>query len=262
MSYQGGKQKIGKKIYKVIDAIEEYFEGEDLLDYMEPFVGFCGVIKHFGAEDTDRKLFGYDLNKDIIKMWKSTQNGWKPPTKCTKKRYEELKNSKKVSAERGFIGVACSYSGIFFVGYRGTQTFKQQNKTKTVNSAAMTARSVNKIAKMVENVKFKVSNYINLKPDNMLIYCDPPYKSNDYGQSDFFHFNTELFWDIMRDWSKYNIVIISEYTAPKDFKCVWKNELNVIHHGKTNKKIEKLFIHNTLYKNIDNKTKKYIRNIN
>jgi site-specific DNA-adenine methylase len=57
MSYQGGKQKLGKRIYEVLDTIEEYFEGENRLDYLEPFVGFCGVMKHFGDEG-GRKLTG------------------------------------------------------------------------------------------------------------------------------------------------------------------------------------------------------------
>lgn len=49
MSYQGGKQKLGKRIYEVLDTIEEYFEEDNRLDYLEPFVGFCGVMKHFAS---------------------------------------------------------------------------------------------------------------------------------------------------------------------------------------------------------------------
>lgn len=57
-------------------------------------------------------------------------------------------------------------------------------------------------------------------------------------------FNSIEFWDKAREWSKKNTVIISEYTAPDDFKCVLEivtktysgNEKG----GKLNK-IEKLF---------------------
>ena len=41
MSYQGGKQRLGKKIYNII---KNYDDGT--LDYLEPFVGICGVMKH------------------------------------------------------------------------------------------------------------------------------------------------------------------------------------------------------------------------
>jgi site-specific DNA-adenine methylase len=266
MSYQGGKQKIGKRIYEVLDTIEEYFEEDTRLDYLEPFVGFCGVMKHF-ADEGERKLTGCDANKDIIAMWKATQRGWKPPITCTKKRYEELKNSKRTSAERGFIGVACSYSGIFFVGYRGTQTFrngsptKPKPKSRTVSSAEMTARSVNKIAKMVKNVKFKSCNYQDMSPKNMLIYCDPPYASNDYQQSSFFDFDSDKFWKIMKKWSKDNIVVVSEYKAPKDFKMIWQSKTNVMHNGKKNIKTEKLFVYNNLYENMDAQLKRDIKKI-
>ena len=267
MSYQGGKQKIGKRIYEVLDIIEEYFEEDTRLDYLEPFVGFCGVMKHF-ADEGKRKLTGCDANKDIIAMWKATQRGWKPPITCTKKRYEELKNSKRTSAERGFIGVACSYSGIFFVGYRGTQTFRNgdnhsgsSTKSRTVSSAEMTARSVNKIAKIVNNVKFKSCNYQDISPKNMLIYCDPPYASNDYQQSSFFDFDSDKFWKIMRKWSEDNIVVVSEYKAPKDFKMIWQSKTNVIHNGKKNIKTEKLFVYNDLYENMDAQLKRDIKKI-
>ena len=262
MSYQGGKQKIGKRIYEVLDIIEEYFEEDTRLDYLEPFVGFCGVMKHF-ADEGKRKLTGCDANKDIIAMWKATQRGWKPPITCTKKRYDELKNSKRTSAERGFIGVACSYSGIFFVGYRGTQTFRNgdNHKSRTVSSAEMTARSVNKIAKIVNNVKFKSCNYQDISPKNMLIYCDPPYASNDYQQSSFFDFDSDKFWKIMRKWSEDNIVVVSEYKAPKDFKMIWQSKTNVMHNGKKNIKTEKLFVYNDLYENMDAQIKRDIKKI-
>lgn len=267
MSYQGGKQKLGKRIYEVLDTIEEYFEEDTRLDYLEPFVGFCGVMKHFAGEqlsasEARKVLIGCDANKDVIAMWKATQRGWKPPITCTKKRYEELKNSKRTSRERGFIGVACSYSGIFFVGYRGTQTFRNgTTKSRTVSSAEMTATSVNKIAKMVKNVKFKVCNYQDMSPKNMLIYCDPPYASNDYQQSSFFDFDSDKFWKIMKKWSKDNIVVVSEYKAPKDFKMIWQSKTNVMHNGKNNIKTEKLFVYNDLYDKMDARLKRDIKKI-
>ena len=263
MAYQGGKQKLGQRIYEVIDRIEEFFTGDELLDYLEPFVGFCGVMKHFGELD-DRKLTGCDANKDVIAMWKAVQKGWKPPIKCSKKKYEELKHSSKTSAERGFIGVACSYSGIFYVGYRGQFNYKRKYGEKIVSAASIGAKNVNSTSKMIKNVKFKICDYQKLKPTNTLIYCDPPYVTNKYQQSEFFHFNSSEFWEIMRDWSKPskgNIVIISEYKAPKDFKAVWKSSQKVVHNGSTDNKVEKLFMYGNLYKELDAKTKKNVKNI-
>ena len=57
----------------------------------------------------------------------------------------------------------------------------------------------------------------------MLIYCDPPYQSTE-GYSSTGEFNHELFWETMRIWSKDNCVFISEESAPKDFKVVWRRK--------------------------------------
>lgn len=70
-SYQGGKQRLGKKIYNIIKDIERQVSDEPL-PYLEPFVGYCGVMKHF-ASDEGRECYASDANPDIIAMWKALQ---------------------------------------------------------------------------------------------------------------------------------------------------------------------------------------------
>lgn len=258
MSYQGGKQKLGKRIHDVISLIEtDILDDENKkLDYFEPFVGFCGVIKHFN--DENRKCTANDINEDIIKMWKNLQNGWKPPKYCNKDEYEKLKKSKKHSAKKGFIGTACSYGGIYFVGYRSKQKFKH----KTINSVSSARRSVLKIKDKINNVKFlKPTSYNKFNPVKKLIYCDPPYVSNKYTQSEYFNFDSEKFWDTMRKWSKKNIVVISERNAPSDFKKIWSIDFSVTQHGKVNNQNECLFIHETLFDILSNHVKNIIKKI-
>jgi len=242
MSYQGGKKRLGNKIYTVIKILEKYFN-YDNSDYIEPFVGFCGVIKHFN-NDTHRNLFGYDINENIIKMWCKLQEGWIPPIKCSKKYYDELKENTIISAEKGFIGVACSYSGIFFGGgFRNNQKYKDKDR----NSLEIASRSVLKSIDLLKNVKFISSSYDILNPVNSTIYCDPPYFSNKYNSKYFMNFNFEKFWQKIRNWSQNNLVIISERIAPEDFICIWEKVNNVIHSNKNSKQTEKLFIHKNLY---------------
>lgn len=52
-----------------------------------------------------------------------------------------------------------------------------------------------------------------------LVYCDPPYANTTKytGTPDF---DTDKFWNVMREWSKDNDVYISEYEAPDDFISV------------------------------------------
>lgn len=53
--------------------------------------------------------------------------------------------------------------------------------------------------------------------------CDPPY-ANTTGYS-LGKFDSDEFWDYMRELSKEHIVLISEQTAPDDFEVVWEQEL-------------------------------------
>jgi len=109
-AYQGGKQQLGKHIYNVIFETERKIYGEEKLDYFEPFIGMAGVMIHF-AKDLEkhkhcsdiekqniynRKLYGCDINKDIIYLWRALQRGWKPPSDCSKEEYDRLKTQKDI----------------------------------------------------------------------------------------------------------------------------------------------------------------------
>jgi site-specific DNA-adenine methylase len=176
-----------------------------------------------------------DINKDLILMWKALKKGWKPPRTCSKKNYERLKVSKKHSKERGFFGVSCAYSGIFFAGYRlkdkTGQNFFKRSRDGLIG-----------MSKYLKNIKFLSKSYTDFKPKGMTIYCDPPYKGNKFNSEHFDDFDHREFWDTMRRWSRNNLVIISEYSAPKDFKIIWKKETNSTYNSNSKKRVEKLFV--------------------
>jgi hypothetical protein len=46
----------------------------------------------------------------------------------------------------------------------------------------------------------------------------------------------------MREWSKDNLVLISEYSAPKDFKVIWMKEMKTTYRNQSKNRIEKIFI--------------------
>ena len=175
--------------------------------------------------ESDRKTIASDINKDLILMWKALQQGWTPPNECSEIKYNELKYDSKNSPERGFIGVVASWSGIFFHAYRlkyakGKKNFMDEGY-----------RGIMKVVPIVKNVEFSIGSYDEHSPENMLIYCDPPYLGNKLGNKNhsfFRNFDHDKFWDIMRKWSTNNIVIISESNAPSDFKKVWSSESSTI----------------------------------
>lgn len=58
-----------------------------------------------------------------------------------------------------------------------------------------------------------------------VIYSDPPYaNTKQYKNST--QFDYEEFWQIMRDWSKNNIVLISEQNVPDDFEVIWEQPVS------------------------------------
>jgi DNA adenine methylase len=239
-SYQGGKQKIGKHIHSMLIRVEEAL-GKNNLDYFEPFVGFCGVLKHF---DSSRERYACDKNKDIIALWIAILNGWIPENHCTLKRYRELQNMES-SNERTFYGHVCSFGGLFFGGYLSSR-----------NYAAMGVRSFLKIKEQIKGTHFIESkSYEKHTPKNMLVYCDPPYKENILHNKYFKEFNHEEFWKVMRKWSKNNIVVISERQAPADFVCIWKCQRPTMCSRIMNQRHDEcLFIHSKTFnkcKNLD-----------
>jgi site-specific DNA-adenine methylase len=242
-SYGGGKARLGKEIYKVIKEIEDEKEWESE-SYFEPFCGMLGVAKHFINErDINyNKIILSDANKDIILLWNKLKRGnWELPKTCTREKYESLKYSNRHTAERGFYGVSCAYSGIFFAGYRPKSHRNGQNFFKS------SRKNIKEIGDLIHSKKrhLKIinSSYLKFKPKGMTIYCDPPYEDNRFNIEHFKDFDSNLFWDTMRKWSKDNLVVISEYKAPKDFKCIWKKDMKSVFSGKTSSRTEKLFVY-------------------
>lgn len=259
-SYQGGKGIIGKRIYDVITIIEQdnmIKKGTSKkMHYFEPFVGYGGVMKYFASEK-DRVTQACDYNPSIILMWKKLKTGWIPQTKCTYNQYQRLKKSKTPSAEKGFICHCCSFGGIYEGSFRNDK-----------NYAEMGSRSLLKRIENMKKTRFLNSrSYDKFNPKNKLIYLDPPYKDNTYGNiNSYFKFDHDKFWDIVRKWSKYNIVVISENKAPKDFKKIWYKKCNIRHaghHFKGGIKVENecLFIHKDLYNKLSSRAKSDIKKI-
>ena len=254
--YQGGKKRIGKRIHEAISIVDEYlYPSSRRRPYFEPFVGMAGVLKHFG-DDGDRELLASDTNIDLIRMWKAVQKGWKPPLRVTREEYETLKASKQHSAERAFVGIVASWGGIWFHAYRlHLQKNGKDFMREGYNGLMQTRPSI-------VNVDFlAASSYDDFNPSGLLIYCDPPYKGNNLPSKLFATFDHEHFWDVMRRWSTNNTVIISESTAPKDFKEIWCTQSNSSNRFKNKNYRDCLFVHQSIYSQINRQTLAIIQHI-
>jgi len=228
INYQGGKSRLGKHIYgAILDVEKEFNKTSEPLPYFEPFCGMLGVMRHFAKDEgSNRSLSACDKNDDLVQMLRAVQRGWQPPKTCSAEEFHKLKYSKRSSFKRTFIGFACSYSGMFFSGFRGKYWDNPNYPLENAN------RNVKAFRAILQKVTFckKGQSYDSFKPKGKLIYCDPPYVNNDLGQSNkFFYFDDEPFWNTMREWSQTNIVLISNSSAPSDFKRIFTKERR---HGK------------------------------
>lgn len=248
MRYFGGKTQTCKYIAQKLDYVRLPNQ-----IFMSPFVG--GGWVECLVEDPK---FCYDKHYYLIEMYKKLQEGWKPPQKVSKEQYLYIKEHKDEKPYlTGFVGFGCSFAGKWFGGYADEEGQLQDKKIKNDSELDKAKRfqdrnfCYNAYNSVLEKMKgfrdtvFECHDYRELKPNNMLIYCDPPYcGTSQYSREIVGDFDHNEFWNIMREWGKSNTVLISEYSAPKDFHCVWSSHIKTDMNTKDNKKIsrtEKLF---------------------
>ena len=218
--YQGGKKRIGLDIATVIHNISTEIEsqtGKSFSGYCEPFCGMLGVYKHIPTLFKDHKpklkYLAGDRNEDVIIMWKAVQKGWKPPSKVTKEDYNKMKTSPKKSPRKSFVGFAASMRGKYFGGYLYRNNISHQ------------ASQIKNMSQTIQNVEFTYGDYTQYSTlKNCIIYCDPPYEGTQCyfkNNGNVISFNNEKFYDWCKKMSKNNLVFVSEYNMPREFKKVW-----------------------------------------
>lgn len=237
MKYMGSKARIAKNISPIINELIQN-NGVDI--YIEPFVGGANMIQHINS--TVR--IGYDNNPYLIAFLKAVQYGWNPlhEVQMCRELYLDIKNNPDKYEEKmvALAGFCASYNAKWFGGYAGTVKTKINTYRDYYNEAV---RNVLKQAEHIQNVAFDVADYRQIKIKNTLIYCDPPYQGTTGYKDSFDH---EEYWEWVRDMSKHNIVLCSEYQAPPDFRCIWESQLTTtMDNASRSKATEKLFTLNT-----------------
>lgn len=228
MQYLGGKYRIRKQVAQFLESVRP--EGAA---YLEPFVGAGWVLQEISGE-----RFASDACEPLIAMYKALQKGWIPPNSLSREEYLSIKDRMRVDDPvTAFAGFGCSFGGKWFRGYAPNR--REQNYCMCAKNSLL------RKLPMISGVNFTACDYGEHKPQSMLIYCDPPYRGTT-GYSAVGKFDHELFWETMRKWSCDNVVVISEYRAPEDFKCVLEIGTKISMHTKektAKSRVEKLFMH-------------------
>ena len=268
MKYLGGKQRLGKHLAPVLKQLwEKLVKTKNLDGYLEPFCGSCGVLKNMTT--ISDCVIANDYHPDLIEMWNQVKNGdFVFPPSISEEEYFAAKMLPSPNAHKSFVGFGMSFGGRFF----GAYAHKYINSKKEDFCKEMT-NSLKHTAPLIQNVTFTNMSYLDMNPVNKFIYCDPPYAYKKFPikyRRDIKHydtFDTALFWETMRVWSKTNFVIISEIVAPEDFIEVWNMErhrsaCNSLKTGKKNvkdyddfKSSEKLYVHSSTYSVLQEKEK-------
>lgn len=237
MKYMGSKARIAKYLLPIIlrDRKPSQY-------YVEPFVGGANMI-----DKVDGLRIGADSNKSLISALELIRdNPWFLPKDNTETNEADYKKIKIIgdtaTGLHGYYGFALSYGGKWFGGWCRDSAGKRDYVKEAYNNAI-------KQSPKLSGVNFINSSYIDLDiPDNSIIYCDPPYKkTTKYKKGDFDH---EQFFMWCEDRAREgHSVFISEYSAPKDFICIWEKEIvsSLTKNTGAKKGTEKLFVHESQY---------------
>jgi DNA adenine methylase len=209
MRYLGGKCNIAKDIAEIVNVNPG--------NYLEPFMGACWVTKEI---DKAVRLAG-DIHGEIVHLFHELNNGWMPPSHMTKDEYNDIRSSRNTDKYpkhlTGFALAGCAHYG----GW--ARTFAGEKYVEGAKNSLLRKKA------KLSGVRFFVNDYKTILPKNHVIYCDPPY-SNSYGyringKVGNGSFNTDEFWSIMREWSKNNLVFVSEQIGPSDFEVVYEKNV-------------------------------------
>lgn len=183
---------------------------------------------------------GNDVNKYLIALLDHVSNQTEDlPNTISEDEYNAVRLNRD-SYPDWYVGLVgfCTFGAKWFGGYpRG---FKADGVTpRDITNEAI--RNIKKQSKTLHGIKFICGDFRSLDADNMVIYCDPPYKATTkYAAGDFPY---GAFYEWCKSMAMHNIVLVSEYSMPDGFECIWQGKLKcTLDKSSRTDKVEKLFL--------------------
>lgn len=237
IKYMGSKSRISKYI---VPIIQKYIDENNITEYYEPFVGGCNVIDKIKCPIR----IGNDSNKYLIAFWQEMQNGLDLKSiQMDIDTYKDIRSNKDNYPDYmvAIAGILASYNAKWFGGYAKTHTVKSPSDRRAYIRNYYRESIDNVVVQMpnLQDVQFVCGDYKSINPHNAVVYCDPPY-ANTTGYKDSIDYDE--YWNWVRNLSKDNIVLCSEYNAPSDFECIWEGRITTtLDNASRSKATEKLF---------------------
>ena len=245
MQYMGSKARFAKYI---VPILQKCIDDNDIQMYIEPFVGGANIIDKIKCNER----IGLDINPYLIKLLRYIRDNDLSdlPERILFEEYEQVRNSYRLNTNeypdwyKGFIGFCGSYGSRFFDG-----GYARNSKNDVTGERTKSAiKNLKEQSPNLKGIKFSCKNYSDINIDsvkNTVFYLDPPYKNSK--KYEFNNIDYDEFYIFCKNLkNNNNLVFISEYAMPKDFRVIWEKETNATIDKNAKyrdiKRIEKLFI--------------------
>lgn len=229
---------------EITQIIQRYIDCNGIDDYYEPFCGGCNITDKIHCKNR----YASDNHKYLIALMQQLQKDKDSiPKHVSEAQYYEIKENMNDYGDWyvGLAGFCASYSAKWFDSYA------RDEQGTDISRAAI--RNLKKQADGLVGVQFSCRDYSSLSGiKGAIIYCDPPYRGTT-GYSTSREFDHSKFHAWCRELAKDNIVLISEYSMPDDFECIWEKELKVLVNSmrqaddENNIRVERLYKYNGGY---------------
>lgn len=172
----------------------------------------------------DRRV-GNDIHSGLISMFKELQGGWMPPMHISEEEYNSVRDNKDKYPDYyvALVGFCATFGSKYWGGY--ARGFKDDKVTpRDIPNEAI--KNLLSQLPSIQSVEFISGSYLRFpreKIKNCVIYCDPPYRDTTKYSTD--AFSHDEFWQWAKDLSVDNYVLVSEYTAPDDFKKILSKDV-------------------------------------
>lgn len=228
MRYFGGKAKVAKQLAAYLESRRE---GRV---FIEPF---CGALNITAAMECAGPRLASDASPYLFSLYKALREGWEPPSEVSEELHQQVKARRDPDDPlTAFVGYGCSFGGTFF----GTYARGADGRNYALNARNGLEKKLSRCSQVV----FACAKYDALRLDaRHFVYCDPPY-ADTAGYAAVGAFDSAAFWQWVRvQSSKGARVLVSEYKAPHDFRCVWEMRAPGDMQGrdKTSGRLERLF---------------------
>lgn len=236
MRYLGGKARLARHLVPIMNVPADAV-------YIEPFVGGANMM---AAQAHVKIRVGADAHRELIALHSAISAGWRPSELAPhvdKEAFDHIKSNRASLPDYlvGFVGFCASLQGAYFRGFdRGT--VDPAKPEYLVNRALGSAKVLEKQhASTLRGVRWVHSSYDALSiPDGAWVYCDPPYAGTaGYSTGAFDH---DAFWAWAERLSSRCRVLVSEFTAPANWRVLWEQERPLMGSGAAKRtKVERLF---------------------